>query len=71
MPKQGLDNRAVNDDSRIREKNGAAEIRNLTKTYPELRVFSPEATLTGIRKRYDVTSIAEVRRLATKKATGR
>jgi hypothetical protein len=71
MPKRGLDNRAVNKDSQIREKNGSAKMGNLTKTYPELRVFSPDATLTGIRKRYDVTSIAELRQLAAKKASGR
>ncbi len=65
MPKRGLDNRAVNKDSQIREKNGSAKMGNLTKTYPELRVFSPDATLTGIRKRYDVTSIAELRQLAS------
>lgn len=71
MPKRGLDNRAVNEDSRIREKNGSAKMGNLTKTYPEFEVFSSEATLTGIRNRYGVTSIKEVRQLAARKASGR
>jgi hypothetical protein len=68
MTERGLDGRAVNEDKRIREKNGAAKMGNLAKTYPELRVFSPNATLTDIRKRHSVTSIAEVRQLAAQKA---
>jgi hypothetical protein len=71
MPERGLDNRAVNEDGRIREKNGSAKMGNLAKTYPELQAFSPEATLTGTRNRYGVTSISEVRRLAARKASGR
>jgi hypothetical protein len=71
MSERGLDNRAVNEDRRIREKNGSTKMGNLTKTYPELRAFSPDATLTGIRKRYGVTSIEEVRQLAARKASGR
>jgi hypothetical protein len=68
MTERGLDGRAIDEDGRIREKNGATKMGNLAKTYPELQVFSPEATLTGIRRRHGVTSIAEVRRLAAAKA---
>jgi hypothetical protein len=71
MTERGLDGRAVDENKRIREKNGAALMGNLAKKYPELRVFSPQATLTGIRRRHGVTSIAEVRRLAAKKANQR
>jgi hypothetical protein len=67
MTKRGLDGRAVDEGGQIREKSGATKMRNLTKTYPELRVFSPDATLTGIRKRHGVESIADLRRLAAQK----
>jgi len=37
---------------------------HLAEKYPELKVFDPNATLTGIRNRYGVESIDEVRDLA-------
>jgi hypothetical protein len=64
---RGLDGRARDEDGRIREKSGASKIKNLTPKYPELDVFSPEATLTGIRRRYGVESLDEIRRLAREK----
>ncbi len=64
---QGLDGRQRDEDGRIREKSGATKIKNLTGKYPELEVFSPEATLTGIRDRYGVKSLDEIRRLARDK----
>lgn len=67
MSERGLDGRAIDQNKRIREKSGATKMRTLAKTYPELRVFSPDATLTGIRRRHGVTSIAELRQLAAKK----
>jgi hypothetical protein len=63
----GLDDRARDDDGRIREKSGATKMGTLAKTYPEMRVFDPDATLSGIRSRYGVESIDEVRELARTK----
>jgi hypothetical protein len=63
----GLDGRSRDDDGRIREKSGAARMGNLAEKYPEMRVFDPNATLSGIRSRYGVESIDEVRKLARKK----
>jgi hypothetical protein len=63
----GLDGRSRDEDGRIREKSGATKVKNLTDKYPELEVFSPEATLSGIRTRYGVQSIDEVRRVAREK----
>ena len=67
MPERGLDGRARDADGRIREKSGATKISTLTKTYPELRVFSQDATLTGIKTRHGVDSLDEVRQLAQQK----
>ena len=67
----GLDDRARDDDGRIREKSGATKIRTLLGKYPELRVFDPEATLSGIRRRHGVESIEEIRQLAREKQSGR
>ncbi len=64
---RGLDGRARDEDGRIREKSGATKIKNLIPKYPELEVFSPEATLTGIRRRHGVESLDEVRQLAREK----
>jgi hypothetical protein len=68
MPaKRGLDGRARDDDGRIREKNGATKMRTLAEEYPECRAFTPDATLSGIRTRYGITSINEVRALGAQK----
>jgi len=67
MPERGLDGRARDENGRIREKSGATKISTLTKTYPELRVFSQQATLTGIKTRHGVDSLDEVRKLAQQK----
>jgi hypothetical protein len=66
---RGLDGRARDDDGRIREKSGATKIKNLTGKYPELEVLSPEATLSGIRTRYGVQSLDEIRKLARDKGS--
>lgn len=63
----GLDGRARDEDGRIREKSGATKMGTLGEKYPEMKVFDPDATLTGIRNRYGVESIDEVRELARKK----
>lgn len=63
----GLDGRARDENGRIREKSGAAKIKNLSGKYPELNVFSPETTLSGIRRRHGVQSLDEIRRLAREK----
>lgn len=65
--KRGLDGRARDDDGRIREKNGATKMRTLAEEYPECRAFTPDATLSGIRTRYGITSIDEVRALGAQK----
>jgi hypothetical protein len=70
MP-DGLDDRARDKDGRIREKSGASKIRNLLPKYPELRVFSPDATLSGIRQRHGVESLDEIRKLAREKQSNR
>jgi hypothetical protein len=62
-----LDGRARDDDGRIREKNGATKMRTLAEEYPECRAFTPGATLSGIRTRYGITSIDEVRALGAQK----
>lgn len=67
MAKRGLDGRAQDRDGRIREKSGATKMRTLAKEYPECRAFTPEATLSGIRARYGVQSIDEVRALGAQK----
>lgn len=67
MRERGLDDRDRDGDGRIRAKSGATKMGNLAETYSELRVFSPDATLSGIRQRYGVESIQEVRDLARSK----
>jgi hypothetical protein len=69
--KRGLDGRAKDKGGEIREKSGATKIGTLTPKYPELKVFSQDATLTGIRRRHGVESIAEIRKLARDKQAGR
>jgi hypothetical protein len=68
---RGLDDRERDESGRIRVKSGAAKMGNLAKKYPELKVFSPNATLSGIRKRYGVESIEEARKLAREKLAGK
>jgi hypothetical protein len=67
----GLDGRERDKDGRIRAKSGAAKIKNLVDDYPELKVFSPEATLSGLRQRHGVESLDELRKLAREKSKGR
>lgn len=67
VAKRGLDGRSQDQDGRIREKSGATKTKTLAKEYPECRAFTPEATLSGIRMRYGVTSIDEVRALGARK----
>jgi hypothetical protein len=42
-------------------------MRTLTETYPELRVFTPDATLTGVKRRHGLESLEQVRQLAAQK----
>jgi hypothetical protein len=65
--KRGLDGRSQDDDGRIRAKSGATKMKTLAEEYPECRAFTPEATLGGIRTRYGVTSVDEVRALGARK----
>jgi hypothetical protein len=67
MAKRGLDGRSQNQDGRIREKSGASKIRNLAKEYPELKAFTPGATLGGIKARHKLQSLDEVRALGAKR----
>jgi len=67
MAKRGLDNRAENKNGRIREKNGAAKVKNLEGGYPVLgKLFGPEQTLTNIKRKYKVDSLDEVSKVARK-----
>jgi hypothetical protein len=65
--KRGLDGRAQDKDGRIREKSGATKMKTLAQEYPECRAFTPDATLGGVRTRYGVTSVDEVRALGSRK----
>jgi hypothetical protein len=65
--KQGLDGRARDQSGRIREKSGATKMSTLAQQYPEMKAFTPDATLSGIRARYGVQSIDEVRALGAQK----
>jgi hypothetical protein len=67
MAKRGLDGRSQDQDGRIREKSGASKMGNLANEYPELKAFTPDATLSGIRNRYGVQSLDEVRALGREK----
>jgi len=62
--KRGLDGRAKDKNGEIRLKNGATKVKNLVKEIPDFKVFSKEATLTGLRKHYGVRSEAELKKIA-------
>jgi hypothetical protein len=65
--KRGLDSRAQDNNGRIREKNGASKVKNLSKDYPVLgKEFKPEKTLTAIKREYKVDSLDEVLKIARK-----
>ena len=66
--KKGLDNRSEDKNGRIREKNGASKMGNLSKEYPILKVFNRDATLTGIKQRHQLKSLDEVIKFAQKKS---
>jgi hypothetical protein len=70
MADQGLDGRARDEDGRTRAKSGASKMGNLAKKYPELGEFTPGATLTGIKNRYRLDSLKEVRELGKQKRDG-
>jgi len=65
--KRGLDGRSQDEDGRIRAKSGATKMKTLAEEYPECRAFTPNATLSGIRARYGVKSVDEVRALGARK----
>ena len=60
----GLDGRDRDESGEIRLKNGATKAKTLAKEDPLFKVFTPESTLTNLRKRYGVTSEAELRKVA-------
>ncbi len=62
--KRGLDGRAEDKNGEIRLKNGATKVRTLAKEAPLFKAFSPDATLTGLRKHYGVRSEAELKKIA-------
>lgn len=66
--KKGLDGREQDISGRIREKNGASIVRNMLGEYPEMRVFSHDATLTSLKRRHKVPSLDELRKIAALKA---
>jgi hypothetical protein len=58
MPERGLDDRAVDEDGRIREKNGSAKMGNLAKTYcllPADAIFGVETSRQLSHKRQCAT----------------
>jgi len=61
---RGLDDRSVNEDGRIRKKNGAALLENLRKTYPNLAPGRrKDMKLDTLLAEADVDSLSEYRRL--------
>jgi hypothetical protein len=70
MAGEGLDGRGRDENGRTRAKNGAAKMGNLAKTYPELKAFTPSATLTGVKDRYGLDSLKQVRELGKLKRKG-
>ena len=71
MKEPGLDDRERIESGRIHGKSGASKMGNLAEKYPEMKVFDPNATLSGIRRRYGVESIAEVSELARRRPAGK
>jgi len=69
IERRGLDDRAEDNNGRIREKNGAAKMGNLAKEYSELKVFTPSATLTGVKHRYGLESLDQVRKLGRRRVS--
>jgi hypothetical protein len=67
MAGQGLDGRARDEDGRTRAKSGASKMGNLAKKYPELEAFTPDATLTGVKRRHGLDTLEEVRELGRHK----
>ncbi|MDQ6804447.1 MAG: hypothetical protein M3065_05675 [Actinomycetota bacterium] len=65
--RRGLDDRAQDRDGQIRKKNGATKMKTLANEYPECAAFDPNATLSGIRRRYKVDSVDEVRAIGAQK----
>ena len=65
--KRGLDGRAEDKNGEIRLKNGATKAKTLAKEDSAFKVFSPEATLTGLRKHYGVRSEAQLKKIAAVK----
>jgi len=45
----------------------ASRMRTLAETYPELRTFTPDATLYEIKVRFGLGSLEEVRELARRR----
>lgn len=66
-PRRGLDGRERDENGEIRLKNGATKAKTLAKEDPVFKVFSPESTLTNLRKRYGVRSEAELKEIAAVK----
>jgi hypothetical protein len=67
MTQTRVDDRAPESEGRIGAKSGATRIRVLAEAYPELRTFTPDATLTEIKIRYGLNSFEEVRELGRRR----
>ena len=59
--------RAVGQEALIRAPLAANRMRTLAETYPELRAFTPDATLNEIKLRFGLASLEEVRELARRR----
>jgi hypothetical protein len=64
---RGLDGRDRDENGEIRLKNGATKAKTLAKEDPLFKAFSPESTLTNLRKRYKVQSEKDLRKVAITK----
>ena len=57
---KGLDGRQRNQNGQIREKNGATKMSTLKETYPELRNFRNDDTLTDVKRRQGVDTLDQL-----------
>ncbi|MGO8905533.1 MAG: hypothetical protein ACLQMH_07920 [Solirubrobacteraceae bacterium] len=67
MTRTGLEHSGADGDGRIPVTSGTTRMRVLAETYPELGVFTPDATLTEIKTRYGLNSFEEVRELGRRR----
>jgi len=67
MAKRGLDNRAMDKNKQVREKNGATLMPNLVKEYPILAKLNQKGTLTKAKRQFNVPSLDKLIKVARSK----